>query len=112
MPEAVEEVPVSPFVASPVRSSVPSSGNPFGNPFVSSSSSYEPVAPAPAPLSGDELHMERLREFFAENRPENVARVPELYGKLGKQIWAAMELKYPGKTAKYTVVRESVFHLC
>ena len=59
--------------------------------------------PAPA-LTGDELHMQRLREFFAENRPDNVPRVPELYSKLGKQIWAAMEAKYPGKTAKYTVV--------
>lgn len=49
--------------------------------------------------------MERLRAFFAENRPENVARVPELYAKIGAQAWAALELKYPGKTAKFTVVR-------
>ncbi len=49
--------------------------------------------------------MERLRQFFAANRPENVPRVPELYAKLGKQIWAAMETKYPGQTAAFTQVR-------
>ncbi len=65
----------------------------------------EPSLPAPAALSEDELHMERLREFFAENRPENVSRVPELFAKVGTQAWAALELKYPGKTAKFTVVR-------
>ncbi len=62
------------------------------------------VQEVPIALSDDELHMERLRAFFAENRPENVARVPELYGKIGAQAWAALELKYPGKTAKFTVV--------
>ena len=67
-----------------------------------------PVSPAP-PASEpaqteDELHMDRLREFFAANRPENVSRVPELYAKMGKQIWAAMELKDPGKTAAFTTV--------
>ncbi len=67
----------------------------------------EPV-PVSVPLTEDELHMERLREFFAENRPENVARVPELFGKVGTQAWAALELKYPGKTAKFTVVCETL----
>lgn len=64
----------------------------------------EPIASVATPLSEDELHMQRLREFFAENRPENVARVPELFAKVGRQAWAALELKYPGKTAKFTVV--------
>ena len=117
----VPEVPVAAAEpAYPLSPPAPVSSNSYGNdsPFVSStnpftfsssagsSSLYDssPVAaPAPA-LTGDELHMQRLREFFTENRPDNVPRVPELYGKLGKQIWAAMEAKYPGKTAKYTVV--------
>ena len=62
------------------------------------------VAPVELEMSEDELHMDRLRQFFAANRPDNVPRVAELYGKLGKQIWVAMEGKYPGKTAAYTHV--------
>ena len=72
--------------------------------MVDSPAPPQPEAAVAAPLSEDELHMQRLREFFAENRPENVARVPELFGKVGRQAWAALELKYPGKTAKFTVV--------
>jgi hypothetical protein len=72
-------------------------------PVQSAPISFPPV-PAPKQLTEDELHVERLKQFFAANRPENVPRVPELYAKMGKQIWAAMELKYPGKTAAYTEV--------
>ena len=57
-----------------------------------------------AGLSVDELHVERLRQFFAAHRPDNASRAPELYAKLGKQIWAGLELKYPGTTAQFTQV--------
>ncbi len=76
---------------------------PAAAPVQSAPISFPPV-PAPKQLTEDELHIERLKQFFAANRPENVSRVPELYAKMGKQIWAAMELKYPGKTAAYTEV--------
>ena len=97
MPESYSPAPAfSPLLATPAVASPPTGESEATNPFAD-------AAPVPV-LTGDELHMQRLREFFAENRPDNVPRVPELYGKLGKQIWAAMEAKYPGKTAKYTVV--------
>ena len=48
--------------------------------------------------------MQRLREFFLENRPDNAPKAEELFGKLGRQIWASLEGKYPGKTAKHMVV--------
>lgn len=63
------------------------------------------ASPPPAPFNPvEEAHMAALRKFFAANKPENVPRVPELFGKLGPQLWSAMEAKYPGKTAQYTEV--------
>ena len=50
----------------------------------------------------DELHMKCLQAFYAKNYPVNLPRVRELYGKLGKGIWNALEKKYPGNTASYT----------
>lgn len=71
--------------------------NPFGADDV-------PAAVHPAPLSADDQHMQRLREFFSVYKPENVSRVGELYAKLGAQAWNALEMKYPGCTAQFTQV--------
>jgi hypothetical protein len=57
------------------------------------------------PMNTDAAHIARLKAFFQANRPENVPRVPELFAKMGKTIWQGLELKYPGKTAEFTVVR-------
>ena len=70
-------------------------------------------APTPAPvptaaLSESDIHKARLREFFAECRPDNVSKADELFDKLGTAIWAGLEKKYPGKTAKYTAVGHCV----
>jgi hypothetical protein len=51
-------------------------------------------------------HIIALRMFFQENRPDNVGRVPELFAKNGHRLWEALEKKYPGRTAKYTAVRQ------
>jgi predicted CopG family antitoxin len=57
------------------------------------------------PTNTDGAHLARLKAFFQANRPENVPRVPELFAKMGKSIWQGLELKYPGKTAEFTIVR-------
>ena len=66
-----------------------------------------PLAPSADEASGsasDAVHIERLQAFFAENRPDNVSKAAELYGKVGSRIWIGLEAKYPGKTARYTEV--------
>ncbi len=74
--------------------------DPASNPF----GSDDAPAAHHAPLSADEQHMQRLREFFSVYKPENVSRVGELYAKLGAQAWNALEMKYPGCTAQFTQV--------
>jgi hypothetical protein len=41
-------------------------------------------------------HVERLREYFALHRPDNVPKAGELFDKLGVDIWGALESKYGG----------------
>lgn len=57
------------------------------------------------PLTGDALHIDRLRSYYAANRPENVVKCEGYFQRLGKQIWNQIEDKYPGTTSEFTVVR-------
>jgi hypothetical protein len=75
-------------------------------PVTSPSASESPVvAPSRAESSSqDAREIELLKQFFEENRPENVPRAAELFGKMGHRIWEGLESKYPGKTAAFLKV--------
>ena len=104
-PQFVADPESNPFGADVVPAVAPAGeqqfiAGPSSNPF----GSDDVPAVQHAPLSADELHMQRLREFFSVYKPENVSRVGELYEKLGAQAWNALEMKYPGCTAQFTQV--------
>ena len=66
-------------------------------------------SPVGAPLTPAEeaMHVDRLRSFFAQHRPDNVNKAEELFKKHGgAQIWAQLARKpeYQGKTAAFTQV--------
>jgi hypothetical protein len=62
-----------------------------------------PVRPAAVEVT-DEMHLKKLREFFRENKPENVPRVEEFFQAHGREIWTMLTQKYPGKTDSYLAV--------
>ena len=56
--------------------------------------------------------MARLVAFFTEHRPDNAPKAGEFYAKVGPSVWAGLEKKYPGKTAKYTQVSVPCVCVC
>lgn len=52
------------------------------------------------------MHIKKLREFFAENKPENVPRAEEFFHTHGKEIWTMLSAKYPGKTDRFFAVSQ------